>query len=336
MGIVRLYLVVYLLFTTLTVYGQTTASPVGLVFEGANMGSSSVNQQKAYEAIKSGVKWVTLGAVWAASEEHAPTSTCQPANGPHCYYGPRMQAYHNYDFTLLDNYVSQFVASGVQIYMRVEGWHPMWAGGQPCEGFDACNGYSGAIMSDHYTTFKDAVYDLTYNMATRYGNQVAAWRIWGEPNSWAFSPQVLEDGWWTNEFMRLIQFPAHDALTTVLPGARTIGPALAAVGANGNDGSSCDAWGHCMNWLSDWTDSMLRYFDTYFSTFSITSYPSDANIVQNAVGNVWNKMVALGKQRPIWVDEFNFTTSSNGAGGGARAVTPRLNLQTAYSSYSTT
>ena len=169
-------------------------------------------------------------------------------------------------------------------------------------------------MYDHYTTFKNNLYDLAYNMATHYNNRASFWAIWNEPNSWAFSPQVLEDGYITDEYMTLVQFPAHNALTTVIPAAKIIGPELAAVGSNGGDGSSCDAWGHCLNWLSGWADSMLRYFDSYFPTFTIHSYPAYPLALFNAQGNLWNKMVALGKQRQNWTTEFNFTMGQFGGG----------------------
>jgi hypothetical protein len=39
------------------------------------------------------------------------------------------------------------------------------------------------------------------------------------------------------------------------------------------------------------------YFDNYFPTFSIHQYGIDNIDTERAVNNVWNEMVALGKQR---------------------------------------
>jgi hypothetical protein len=86
-------------------------------------------------------------------------------------------------------------------------------------------------------TFKDNLYDLAYNMATRYKGKVAFWAIWNEPNiAYAFSPQDLNAGvgYLTNEYMELIQFPAHGAITAVTPAALTVGPELATPDDGGN------------------------------------------------------------------------------------------------------
>jgi hypothetical protein len=51
---------------------------------------------------------------------------------------------------------------------------------------------------------------------------------------------------------------------------------------------------------------MLRFFDTYFQTFTIHNYSDTDRGSRVAVGDTWNIMVSLGKQRQIWVTEFNF------------------------------
>src|SRR5579884_1014685 len=261
------------LFAVAFVFGVSApaeAQRVGLVWAGANYNTPSQNQIIGNEVIKSRVQWVLMDIVWAPLEEHAPTPSCQPANGPDCYYGPHSAGYHNYNFTLLDQNISQLHNAGIQVGIRIDAPPPIWSAGNLCEG--GCNGY-GVIMSDHYTTFKNAIYDLYYNLASRYKNTANFWAIWNEPNSIAFSPQILEDGYLTDEYMTLIQFPAHNALTAVIPTATIIGPEFA-VPADGNDGPSCDYWGHCINWLNGWTYSMLNYFDGFFPTFTFHSYPT--------------------------------------------------------------
>ncbi|PYX59256.1 MAG: hypothetical protein DMG76_06280, partial [Acidobacteria bacterium] len=51
-------------------------------------------------------------------------------------------------FTLLDQLVDQLQAAGVQVGIRIEGWHPMWAGGQPCEGFGGQLHIPGHVNKD--------------------------------------------------------------------------------------------------------------------------------------------------------------------------------------------
>jgi hypothetical protein len=148
-------------------------------------------------------------------------------------------------------------------------------------------------------------------MATRYKGKIAYWTIWNEPNlAYSFSPQDLNlgSGYLTNEYMDLVQIPAHGAITTVIPGALTVGPDLYTPNGGGQV-ETCDYYNHCM-WLygtGEWEDAMLRYFDSYFPTFSIHNN-SDTDVGANAaVGNTWNLvMVPLGKQRNIWLSEYNF------------------------------
>ncbi|MBZ5554657.1 MAG: hypothetical protein LAO21_18220 [Acidobacteriia bacterium] len=181
--------------------------------------------------------------------------------------------------------------------------HPTWAGGNPCDGFEApC----GIIYTNHKQIFKDNWYDFAYNIATRYPD-VTNWILWNEPNlAENFSPQSpLNPTGLVSEYMDLIQFPGHNAITTAIPSARMIGPDIFTP-SGGNEGYTCDYWNHCMNWLSGWTDSLLRYFPSFFETFSIHNYSIDERAQVSAVSKVWNKMVGLGVQRRIWLTEFNY------------------------------
>jgi hypothetical protein len=163
-------------------------------------------------------------------------------------------------------------------------------------------------------TFKNNLYDLAYNMATRYKGKVAFWAIWNEPNiAYAFSPQDLNagGGYLNGEYMQLIQFPAHAAITAVIPTAITVGPELATPDGGGNQ-RTCDYYGHCMYLLGqgEWEDSMLRFYDTFFPTFTIHNYSDDDRGSRVAVGDTWSIMGTLGKQRQIWVTEFNFDSGT--------------------------
>ena len=287
----------------------TTSSKYALVLEGANWNGLTAHdtQTLANEIIGTGVKWVMLSIEWGLySEPYPPTATCQPSQGPHCYCGPKA-ACHNYNFTALDQLVNALNGAGIQVGMRFF-MHPTWAGGQTCSGFSPpC----GAILSAYMNTFTNNLYDLAYNLATRYKGKVAFWAIWNEPNlAYAFSPQDLNagGGYLINEYMVLIQFPAHAGLTAVIPGALTVGPELYTPNGGGNV-KTCDYYGHC-GWLYGfgwWEDALLRYYDTNFPTFTIHNYSDTNTGSYNAIANTWNLvMVPLGKQRQIWLTDFNF------------------------------
>jgi hypothetical protein len=53
---------------------------------------------------------------------------------------------------------------------------------------------------------------------------------------------------------------------------------------------------------------MLRYFSNNFPIFTIHNYSDTNSGSGTAVADLWNNvMVPLGKQRQIWLTEFNFT-----------------------------
>jgi hypothetical protein len=308
---------VFLLIVSISSGAQSTDKH-GLVIEGANSTAltSTDIQTLSNEAKGTGVKWILLSALWTYSEPNAPTASCQPSQGPHCYCGPKA-ACHNYNFTALDQFVNSFLNTGISVGIRFYK-HPIWAGGQTCAGFDdAC----GVIMSDHMTTFQNNLYDFAYNLAKRYAGKIAFWIIWNEPNlANEFSPQDsnLGGGYLTGEYIDLIQTPAHSALLIVIPSALTVGPELYTPNGGGQI-ETCDYWhevtgdnspAHCM-WLygtGEWEDAMLRYFSNNFPIFTIHNYSDTNSGSGTAVADLWNNvMVPLGKQRQIWLTEFNFT-----------------------------
>lgn len=150
-----------------------------IVFEGANWpGLTTTDTTKiTNEIVGTGVKWVMLSSLWFYSEPNAPTTSCQPGLGPHCYCGPKA-ACHNYDFSALDRVVNDLDAAGINVGIRFF-LTPTWASGATCQGFGAA---CGVILSNHMTSFKNNLYDFAYNLATRYRGKVAFWAIWNEPN----------------------------------------------------------------------------------------------------------------------------------------------------------
>ena len=276
----------------------------GLVLDGSNDPGQSASdiQTLSNDIINTGVKWVMLSTLWLYSEPNAPTSSCQPSQGPNCYCGPKA-ACHNYNFTTLDKYVNNLTAAGINVAIRFY-IHPSWAGGNPCQGF--CPG-GGQILSNHMTTFSNNLYDLAYNMATRYKGKVNMWAVWNEPDLGGFfSPQDLNagGGYNTNEYMVLIQFPGSNAIRSVIPGATMIGPELYTP-VGGGDENQCDDFGHCGT-VYEWEAVMLDDFSGNFPVFSIHNYSNNPSGQLNAVQHMVNIEQTYGKTPPIWVTEFNY------------------------------
>src|SRR5262249_35703959 len=98
---------------------------------GANLGLTS--DEIVYLADKlpgTGVKWAFLGVIWNWSAHGPPSDRPQ---GPHSYFGPQVQQYHNYEFTYLDQWVSELQARNINIVIGLN-THPTWVGGQSCSG----------------------------------------------------------------------------------------------------------------------------------------------------------------------------------------------------------
>jgi hypothetical protein len=93
-----------------------TTDKHALVLEGANWPgySGALARYKINQILGTGVKWVMLSNEWVFSEPNAPTTTCQPSQGPNCYCGPKAVC-HNYNFTALDQMVNGLYGTGIQV-----------------------------------------------------------------------------------------------------------------------------------------------------------------------------------------------------------------------------
>lgn len=286
--------------------------------------SSDINTLTS-EVENTGVKWVMLEVWWTLSETNAPTAS---PTGPYSAYGPTVAAWHNYNFTALDQVISNLQSHGINVVLRLD-HHPSWAGGQPnCEFQPQC----GIIYNSYKTTFKDNWQDFAYNLAKHYPN-IQYWALWNEPNlAEEFSPQdPLVGNSIIAEYMTDIQFPGYDGVRAALPNAIMVGPELL-VAAHGVNGNTCDYWGtyypnesaHCAYWQT-WTQSLLQYYQQYVTTWTFHTYDTSASYEIDAVGTIWNSyMVPLGKQRQIWLTEFNFV---NFIGSGSQSGTCGLSEQ---------
>ena len=240
-----------------------------------------------------------LDVRWAWSE---PTYPLAYPTGPHSYYGPRMQAYHNYDFTALDQVITELSAREINIVIKIHR-HPVWAGGNSCDWDDIpC----GIIYYWYRQTLKDALYDLCYNMASRYP-AVTSWIMWNEPNlDKYFSPQLWQGEYLQNVYMDLIVWQMRHAIKDRIPNATIIGPDLFTPDWGEDKLQQDKNWWYTHKWLTNWADTLLRYFSTDFDIFTIHNYTIIPYGHYMAAARLWNKMNQLGKVKPIWLSEFNF------------------------------
>jgi hypothetical protein len=295
--------------------GYSHTDAVGVNWSGANAAISNSDLNTLSQGLhNTGANWVRLGVLWMWSEANAPTAN--PKYSTNCYapgvtglascYGPTVKAYHNYDFSHLDQVVSAISAfPNINIMVTIAN-HPTWAGGQSCNAINSFPVTCGIIYSSHKQIFKDNWGDFVFNIVKRYPS-IKWWALWNEPNlPGGFSPQdPINATGIVSEYMDDIQFPGYNNLKAANPGANAIGPELFIPSHTSND-VTCDYWNHCLSWEL-WTQSLLQYFDKYVATFSFHYYDNDGGHLNGRINQIWNGIIVpLGKQRQIWITEFNF------------------------------
>ena len=132
----------------------------------------------------SGMGWVRVDFGWSSFE---------PAKG-------------NFNWTVLDEVVTQARARGLNIYATIGGT-PAWA----------TDGNIGDGVPRNVSDWTSAVTAAV----NRYGNDIQHWGIWNEPNAGSF---------WTGsrqEFIDVIVKPGADAIHAANPNAKVLGPELA-------------------------------------------------------------------------------------------------------------
>jgi hypothetical protein len=256
------------------------------------------------KAINTGVQWIYVPVPWYEVE---------PVGSGTTYWGPAAGRYHDYNFSGLDIAVNGLTAAGVNIVLQLA-WQPAWAGGARCDASPTPPDNTtecGIIYQSHRTSFYNNFYDLAYNLALRYP-EVQYWAIGNEPNTdKMFSPEPpLEGNYLPTDYMALLMLPAHDAITSVIPGASVFGPELWTCTSSGGDECAENQdhnWGYYTSWTHDWAWALLGYFDQYFPRFTFHSYTFDDWGQRTSAGALWDHvMVPLHKERPMWTTEMNF------------------------------
>ncbi|MBZ5554658.1 MAG: hypothetical protein LAO21_18225 [Acidobacteriia bacterium] len=84
----------------------------GVFWQGANQTdwTTAEIQNQAQKLQGTGVNWVVLEVLWTWSEPNGSTPTPQ---GPQSYFGPTVQAWHNYNFVVLDQVVNEMRARNI-------------------------------------------------------------------------------------------------------------------------------------------------------------------------------------------------------------------------------
>lgn len=248
-------------------------------------------------ATATGARWMVLEVRWNWLEPNPPQAT--PSEG--AIYGPR-QGYHTYNFGPVDRQVFALTSRGVNVVIKFY-HHPTWAGGQTCVGFDPpC----GIVRTTHRQIFADGIYDLAYNMATRYPN-VLHWAVWNEPDlAHFFSPQPPLNGGIIGEYIDRVAAPAAAGIRDANPAAQVVGPDIFTCESGLDDCELEDPnWGYSTRWKL-WIDSIATYAPNLFDIFTWHTYGDDERAAIRASNIIGTSLAQRGLVKAMWLTEFNF------------------------------
>lgn len=319
-SVLFLIISISLLFLTHKSFAQAS-SKAGINRNAAILGESTAISGLMCETAETGSPISVVWVWWNFIETTAPypASSCQAGET----LGPNYPGCHRYSPDLLgtlDSVLQAAANRGQTVILKL--LHPpCWATGcdLSCDtDTSESNSRCGMIYGNHQDYFKLQWQDFVYNIASRYWNtplRVNTFILWNEPNiATNFSPEILTSGDSVeNQYMRLILWPAKAGLQQIDPSLSSIywiAPEL----ARGSNGVFKDSnWGTTreMNWISNWTDSFMRYFASDFPTYSVHVYDA-SQWIRGSMGDVYNRMNALGQgAKPLWLTEFNIRISDS-------------------------
>jgi hypothetical protein len=213
------------------------------------------------------------------------------------------------DFSVYDALVAAAETRHLAVYASV-GSTPAWA-------TDGAAGIGVPRSTADFTNFVTAA-------ASRYGNRVAVWGFWNEPNQaifWAGTRQ---------QYIDVILKPGADAVHAASPGSRVAGPELAHLVGNGA------VW---YQWLSDVIAQAGSRLDivshhVYGSTASAVTTKLEATTTFGTNPQLWNLVPPSVKEvltasgwlgKPFWLTETGWASDQLGEPGQATQYTALLN-----------
>ena len=207
--------------------------------------------------------------------------------------------YERWYLDRLDALVDAAESRGVDLLLTVTD-SPCWASSAPARVKQDCEGAWWDREVQRYPPVDARHYaDALAFLVRRYGDRVAAWEIWNEPNSKTYfkSDDPAAD------YARIVRaaYPAAkaaDPSSTVIAGALAESPAA-------------------------FVEALLRHgIGGHFDAFSVHPYAGDAsphdpladdwvkNSFARGVPSVREVLLRHGQDKPIWLTEFGWSTST--------------------------
>ena len=213
---------------------------------------------------------------------------------------------NNWYLSKIDHVVAQAQARGIKVLFTV--WEtPCWASTAPETLKQGCAGAWWERDVQRYPPARASDYaDALAFLIRRYGNRVAAWEVWNEPNQATY-------------------FKAPDPATSYAALVKAAYPAAKAADQNATiiAGSLSDA-------DFQFTESLLqRGIGGHFDAYSVHPYSEDRSPLHPGfsgwakksfaagVPAVRNTLLAHGQDRPIWLTEFGWSTCNVQGRSGA-------------------
>lgn len=207
--------------------------------------------------------------------------------------------YERWYLDRLDTLVDTAERHGVDLLLTVTD-SPCWASSAPDSVKQDCDGSWWDREVQRYAPVDPRDYaDALAFLVRRYGNRVAAWEIWNEPNSQTY-------------------FKADDQPAAYARIVRAAYPAAKAA-----DPSSTILAGSLAEAPAEFVEDLFRHgIGGHFDAFSIHPYAGDAsphdpltdrwikNSFARGVPSVRDVLLRHGEDKPIWLTEFGWSTST--------------------------
>ena len=229
----------------------------------------------------SGARMTRVDVGWASLQERGPND------------------WSSYHLGRLDRLVAAADARGISLLLTFMNT-PCWAASAPESVKQGCAGaWWDRGVTAYPPTDAGAYARALAFLAARYGDKVAAWEVWNEPNHpdfWHSSDQA-------RDYVRLLK-AAYPAVKAANPRATVIGGALS---------------------TSDHAFTQRLYAlgaKGYFDAFSVHPYSDDLSPLDTRPGadarysfvrgvpKIRETMLANGDSRPLWLTESGWTTST--------------------------
>ena len=207
--------------------------------------------------------------------------------------------YERWHLDRLDALVDVAERHGVELLLTVTD-SPCWASSAPAARKQGCEGSWWSRDVQRYPPLDSRDYaDVLAFLVRRYGDRVAAWEIWNEPNDASYFKADDQAA----AYARLVR-AAYPAAKAADPSATVIAGALAEAPAA-------------------FVERLLEHgIGGHFDAFSIHPYSGDAspyeplddewvkNSFARGVPSVREVLLRHGEDKPIWLTEFGWSTST--------------------------